>query len=95
MSWELPSLSSSFAFKEKNQDPMMSWKACRRLLHLRKKLRNDDKLPSLLSSTTLEKKRKKMSQGGSPSFATLEKKKQRNDDEPFGSPSFVLCPFTN
>jgi hypothetical protein len=39
---------------------MMSWEACRHLLHLRKKPRNDDKLPSSLSFSTHEKKYKEM-----------------------------------
>ncbi len=54
----------------------MSWEVRHRLLHLRKKPRNDDKLPSLPSFATPQKKNKEMTtnQGGSPSFATNEKK---------------------
>jgi len=91
---EPSSLLSSFAFEEKNQKMTTSWETRRHhLLHLRKKLRNDDKPFSWPSSVTLDKKTKKMmmSQGGSPSSTTLEKKKQSQG----GSPSFVLCPFTN
>jgi len=51
---------------------------------LRKKLRNDDKPFNSLSFATFEKKNKEMtmSWGSSPSSATPEKKKQKNDDKP-------------
>jgi len=67
---------SSFAFEEKNQETTTSLPAHRRFLHLRKKLKNDDKPPDSPSFATLEKKNKEMTtnQGGLPSFATLEKK---------------------
>ncbi len=53
--------------------------ACRHLLHLRKKQKNDDEPSGLPSSTTPEKKNKEIttSRGGSPSSATLEKKKNK------------------
>jgi hypothetical protein len=74
---EPSSLLSSFAFKEKNQKMTTSWETRRHhLLHLRKKLRNDDKPFSWPSSATLDKKTKKMmmSQGGSPHLLHLKKK---------------------
>jgi hypothetical protein len=58
MNRELPSSSSFFTFEEKNQEMTTSREACRCLLHLRKKLRNDDEPFSSPSSTTLEKKKK-------------------------------------
>jgi hypothetical protein len=67
---------SSSAFEEKNQEMTMSLPAHHRFLHLRKKLKNDDKPPGSPSSATLEKKNKEMTmnQGGLPSFTTLQKK---------------------
>lgn len=79
ISQELPSSSSSFIFEEKNQEMTMSWEVRRRLLHLRKKPRNDDKPPSLPSFATPKKKNKEMTtnQGGSPSFVIHEKKTKK------------------
>jgi hypothetical protein len=59
MNWEPPSSLSSLAFEEKNQELTMSLSAHRHFLHLRKKLRNDDKPFGSLSSVTLEGKKKK------------------------------------
>jgi hypothetical protein len=56
-SQELPSSSSSFTFEEKNQEMTTSWKACHHLLHLRKKLRNDDKPLGSPLFVTPEKKK--------------------------------------
>jgi hypothetical protein len=58
-SQEPPSSSSSSAFEEKNQKTTTSQEANCHLLHLRKKLRNDDKPPDTPSFATLEKKTKR------------------------------------
>jgi hypothetical protein len=57
---ELPTLLSSFAFEEKNQEMTTSWGAHCCLLHLKEKPRNDDKLGGLSSFATRKKKNKKM-----------------------------------
>jgi len=49
-----------FCIEGKNQEMMMSREACCCLLHLRKKLRNDDEPLGSLSSVTLQKKTKEM-----------------------------------
>jgi hypothetical protein len=52
MKREPPNLSPSFTFEEKNKETMMSQEAHHCLLHLRKKLKNDNKpLDSPLSIT--------------------------------------------
>jgi hypothetical protein len=56
---EPPNLLSFSTFEEKNQEMMMSFSTCCRLLQLRKKLRNDNKPLGLLSFVTLENKKQK------------------------------------
>jgi hypothetical protein len=52
-------LSSFSTFEEKNQETTTNREARRRLLHLRKKLKNDDKSPGLSSFTTPKKTTKR------------------------------------
>jgi len=58
MNWEPLSSSLSSPFEEKNQETMTNREVHRRLLHLRKKLRNDDKPLGSPSFATLDKKNK-------------------------------------
>ncbi len=82
----------TFVFSPKCSRWRRACLASRHLMHLRKKLRNDDEPSNLPSSTTHEKKNKEMtmSRGGSPSSVTpKEKKKKKMMTSQGSSPSSI------
>jgi ssRNA-specific RNase YbeY (16S rRNA maturation enzyme) len=60
MNQEPPNSFSTSAFEEKTQEITMNLSTCHHLLHLRKKLRNDNKPFGSLSFAIVEKENKKM-----------------------------------